>query len=252
MLPNSWGWGGVGCDHICCTWTRGWFYATVGFGMGWYVLTFVALEHMVDATQQLGLGRGGMWSHLLHLNTWLILRNSWVWDGVICVNIRCTWTHGWCYATVGFGMGWDVITFVALEHMVDATQQLSFAWRWNNKPNLLEALANLAKKTNNRAVWGRKIRSSAWNFGFGSPLTLRIANLGLRPLQIIAFFADAEILEDVDSCTVTVFSQITMVVKSLRVVNTAVPLFMFWSSRSMICIFNSFRNTSQAKVRIKL
>ena len=152
MLPNSWGWGGVGCDHICCTWTHGWFYATVGFGvgvgcdhicctwthgwfyatvgfgMGWDVITVVALEHMVDATQQLGLGWGGMWLHSLHLNTWLMLRKSWVWDGVICVNIRCTWTHGWCYATVGFGMGWDVITFVALEHMVDATQQLGLGW----------------------------------------------------------------------------------------------------------------------------
>ena len=39
MLRNSWGWGGV----------------------GWDVLTFfVAHEHMFDATQQLGLGWGGM------------------------------------------------------------------------------------------------------------------------------------------------------------------------------------------------
>ena len=36
-----------------------------------------------------------------------------------------------------------------------------------------------------------------------------IANPGLRPLQIKAFFADAQILEDVDSCTVTVFSGVT-------------------------------------------
>ena len=46
MLPNSWGWGGV----------------------GWDALTFVAHEHMFDATQQLGLG----------------------WGGMGCVNIRCT------------------------------------------------------------------------------------------------------------------------------------------------------------------
>ena len=38
MLRNSWGWGGV----------------------GWDVLTFVAHEHMFDATQQLGLGWDGM------------------------------------------------------------------------------------------------------------------------------------------------------------------------------------------------
>ncbi len=70
----------------------------MGLGWGWGVITFVALEHMVGTTQQLGLGLGGMFQHSLHLNTWLMLR------------------------------------------------------RWNNKPNLLEALANLAKKTNNRAV----------------------------------------------------------------------------------------------------
>ena len=35
---TGWGWGGV----------------------GWDVLTFVAHEHMFDATQQLGLGWGGM------------------------------------------------------------------------------------------------------------------------------------------------------------------------------------------------
>ena len=28
------------------------------------------------------------------------------------------------------GVGWDVITFVALEHMVDATQQLGLVFRW--------------------------------------------------------------------------------------------------------------------------
>ena len=28
------------------------------------------------------------------------------WGGMGCVNIRCTWTHVWCYATVGVGVGW--------------------------------------------------------------------------------------------------------------------------------------------------
>ena len=37
-------------------------------GVGWDALTFVAHEHMFDATQQLGLG----------------------WGGMGCVNIRCT------------------------------------------------------------------------------------------------------------------------------------------------------------------
>ena len=128
MLPNSWGWGEVGCFNLRCTWTHGWCYPTVGVGAGWDVSTFVALEHMVDATQQLGLGRGGMFQPSLHLNTWLMLPNSWGWGGVGCFNLRCTWTHGWCYPTVGVGAGWDVSTFVALEHMVDATQQLGLGW----------------------------------------------------------------------------------------------------------------------------
>ena len=80
MLRNSWGWGGV----------------------GWDVLTFVAHEHMFDATQQLGLG----------------------WGGMGCVNIRCTWTHVWCYATVGVLAG--MLTFLVLAHMVNATQLLRF------------------------------------------------------------------------------------------------------------------------------
>ena len=38
------------------------------------------------------------------MNTCLMLRNSWGWGGV----------------------GWDLLTFVAHEHMFDATQQLGF------------------------------------------------------------------------------------------------------------------------------
>ena len=115
-------------------------------------MTSVALEHMVDAMQQLRLGWDGLWYHLLDLNTWLMLRNSWVWiwggvgcdtmltqklglglgwggmrlhllrlnisvmlcnswvwEGVGCDLNCCTWIHGWCYATIGSGRGWDVI-----------------------------------------------------------------------------------------------------------------------------------------------
>ena len=40
--------------------------------------------------------------------------------------ISCTCTHGWCYATSWDGVGWGMITFLALAHMVAATQhQLS-------------------------------------------------------------------------------------------------------------------------------
>ena len=52
-------------------------------------------------------------------------------DNVLCLlqacsmlrhcDVGCTCTHHRCYAILG--VGWDVLTFVALEHMVDATQQ---------------------------------------------------------------------------------------------------------------------------------
>ena len=68
-----------------------------------------------------------------------MLRNSCVscWD----VRVPCTCTHVQsygtahvlsacthvgCYARVGVGVGWDVITFVTHEHMFNATQQLRF------------------------------------------------------------------------------------------------------------------------------
>ena len=63
------------------------------------MITFLALAHMLDATQ---LVRGG-------------------WGGGID-NIPCTCTHVGCYAT---GQGWvggGMITFLALAHMLAATQ----------------------------------------------------------------------------------------------------------------------------------
>ena len=102
MLRNSWGWGGMGWDVLTFVAHEHMFDATQQLGLGWDVLTFVAHEHMFDATQQLGLG----------------------WGGMGCVNIRCTWTHVWCYATVGVLAG--MLTFLVLAHMVNATQLLRF------------------------------------------------------------------------------------------------------------------------------
>ena len=44
----------------------------IGVGVGWDVITFVALARMVDSTQHMGLG----------------------WGGVGCDNLRCPCTHG--------------------------------------------------------------------------------------------------------------------------------------------------------------
>ena len=88
--------------------------------VGWGMITFFALADMVGATQHHGMG----------------------WGGVGDDNVPCTCTHGRCYATSTFlylhtwsvlrnimgwgGVGWGMITFLALAHMVAATQhQLS-------------------------------------------------------------------------------------------------------------------------------
>ena len=75
-----------------------------GVGVGWGVgcNDIVELARMVDATSPVGLGWGVMTS--LNLHAWLMLRHPWGWGGV----------------------GWDVITFVAHEHMLHATQLLRF------------------------------------------------------------------------------------------------------------------------------
>ena len=62
------------------------------------MITFLALAHMLDATQ--------------------LVRGGWGGDD----NMPCTCTHVGCYAT---GQGWvggGMITFLALAHMLDATQ----------------------------------------------------------------------------------------------------------------------------------
>ena len=70
-------------------------------------IMFLALAHMVGATQHHGMGWGG--------------------DD----NIPCTCTHGRCYAShgIGVGLGWGgvgVVTFLALAHMVGATQVMGW------------------------------------------------------------------------------------------------------------------------------
>ena len=51
-----------------------------------------------------------------------MLRKSWVWVWEVDDNVPCTCTHGSCYASHGFGFGGRMIMFLALAHMVHATQ----------------------------------------------------------------------------------------------------------------------------------
>ena len=105
---------------------HGWCYASNGVGWGWGgvgMITFLALAHMVGATQHhvsRTCTHGGCYatSCFLHLHTWLVLRNimflalahmvgatqhhgvglGWGGDD----NVPCTCTHGRCYATSCF------------------------------------------------------------------------------------------------------------------------------------------------------
>ena len=132
---------------------KGVYTYEVGVGLGWGgvgMVTFLELAHMVGATQHHvpctcthgrcyashGMGWGGdgnvpctcthgrcyATSCSLHLHTWSVLRKSW--DGV---------GLGRCYATSwdGVGLGWGgvgMITFLALAHMVGATQVMGLGW----------------------------------------------------------------------------------------------------------------------------
>ena len=107
-------------------------------GVGWGMITFLALAHMVAATQH----------HLsctfTHGRCYATSWDGVGWGGVGDDNVPCTCTHGRRYATSSFlylhtwsllrnimgwgwgGVGWGMITFLALAHMVAATQhQLS-------------------------------------------------------------------------------------------------------------------------------
>ena len=105
----GWGGGGVGDDNVLCTCTHGRCYATSSFlhlhtwsllrdimgwgGVGWGggMITFLALAHMVGATQH-------------HLSCTCTHGRCYAtsWDGVGDDNVPCTCTHGRCYATSSF------------------------------------------------------------------------------------------------------------------------------------------------------
>ena len=132
------------------------------------MITFLALAHMVGATQHhvsctCTHGRCYATSCSLHLHTWSVLRNIMFLAlahmvGATQHHVPCTCTHGRCYATNGVGLGWGGddnvpctcthgrcyatscflhlhtwsvlrnIMFLALAHMVGATQLMGWGW----------------------------------------------------------------------------------------------------------------------------
>ena len=108
------GWGGD--DNVPCTCTHVECYAT---GLGWGgMITFLALVHMLNATQLVRGGGGDdnvpcTCTHVECYATGL----GWGGDD----NVPCTCTHVECYAT---GLGWGgMITFLALVHMLNRLWQ---------------------------------------------------------------------------------------------------------------------------------
>ena len=97
------------------------------------MITFLAFAHMLDATQLVWGGWGGMITllALAHmLDATQLVWGGWGGDD----NIPCTCTHVGCYAT---GLGWvggGMITWLALAHMLDATQHMldatQLVWGW--------------------------------------------------------------------------------------------------------------------------
>ena len=92
----GWGWGGD--DNVPCTCTHGRCYATSCFLHlhTWSVLRnimFLALAHMVGATQLMGWGWGGVGVGMI---TFLALAHM---VGATQHHVSCTCTHGRCYAT---------------------------------------------------------------------------------------------------------------------------------------------------------
>ena len=115
MLRKKLGVGWGGDDHVPCTCTHGRCYATSCFLHlhTWLVLRnimFLALAHMVGATQHHGVGWG--WGGV-GMITFLALARM---VGATQHHVPCTCTHGWCYATSCFLhlRAWSVHTWCTL------------------------------------------------------------------------------------------------------------------------------------------
>ena len=96
------------------------------------MITFLALAHMVGATQHhvsctCTHGRCYATSCFLHLHTWLVLRNIMFLAlahmvGATQHHVSCTCTHGRCNATSWGVGGVGMIKVPSVAHMVGATQ----------------------------------------------------------------------------------------------------------------------------------
>ena len=125
MLRNWWG----GDVNVPCTCTHVRCYAIDGVGWGGVgMLTFLALAHMLDATQLMG------------------------WDG----NVPCTCTHVGCYAIDGGGVG--MLTFLAPAHMFDATPLMGWVGvGWGGDVNVPCTCAHVGCYAIDGVGWSRSL-----------------------------------------------------------------------------------------------
>ena len=115
-----------------------------GLGCMGGMLTFLALAHMLDATPDAGLGWGGC-DRSLHLHTCWMLRKMLGWGDV---NVPCPCTHVGCYARCWVGVG-GMLKFLAFAHMLDATQDAG----WGGGMLTFLAFAHMLDATQD-AGWG--------------------------------------------------------------------------------------------------
>ena len=126
---------------------------------------FLALAHMVGATQHHGVGWGGDdnvlctcthgWCYatscFLHLHTWSVLRNTMGWGGVGMItffalahmvgatqhHVSCTCTHGRCYATPWVGCGDDNVLCTCTHGWCYATSCFLHLHTWSVPRNTM-------------------------------------------------------------------------------------------------------------------
>ena len=129
-----------------------------GGGVGWGMITFFALAHMVGATQHHGMGWAGVgWgmitflalAHMAdatqhHLSCTCTHGRCYAtsWDGVGDDNVPCTCTHGRCYATSWDGVGWggvgdDNVPCTCTHGRCYATSSFLYLHTWSVLRNIM-------------------------------------------------------------------------------------------------------------------
>ena len=122
MLRKMLGWGG-GDVNVPCTCTHVGCYARCWVGVGG-MLTFLALAHMLDATQDAGLGQHATRVQVQGTLTSPPPQPSILRGGMLTfLALAHVGRDARCWVGVG-----GMLTFLALAHMLHATQDAGLGW----------------------------------------------------------------------------------------------------------------------------